>query len=216
MNRETFISYLEDPQLLNNNSIQGLTDLLNDFPYCQSARLLLTLNFYKEKHFRFDKELKTTAVFANSRKTLKKHIDRIDKPTSPVVLPDEHLEDMQKKMPEKETKPASALISATEKSKTDAEKDKAALSVDELIDEFIKNEPGMSRTGASFFSPVEAAKVSIVDKENIVSETLANIYFDQGNFEKAINIFKKLSLKFPEKSSYFAALILKVEEEQKK
>jgi len=216
MNRETFISYLKDPQLLNRNSIQGLTDLLNDFPYCQSARLLLTLNFYKEKHFRFDKELKTTAVFANNRKTLKNHIDRIDKPASPVVLPDEHPEDMQKKMPEKETKPASALRSATEKSKTDAEKDKAALSVDELIDEFIKNEPGMSRTGASFFSPVEAAKVSIVDKENIVSETLANIYFDQGNFEKAINIFKKLSLKFPEKSSYFAALILKVEEEQKK
>ena len=216
MNRETFVSYLKDPQLLNSGSIQGLTDLLNDFPYCQSARLLLTLNFYKEKHFRFDEELKTTAVFANSRKILRKHINRMDKPATRVVLPDEHVEEVQEEIPEKVTKPVSTIKSATETLKDDIEKDKAIPSVDELIDEFIKNEPGMPRPGATFFDPVEASKVSIVDEENIVSETLANIYSDQGNYEKAINIYKKLSLKFPEKSSYFAALILKAEEEIKK
>jgi len=67
----------------------------------------------------------------------------------------------------------------------------------------------------SFFSAAEASRKSVVDQENIVSETLAEIYCDQRYFEKAINIYEKLSLKYPEKSSYFAALIKKVKNEVK-
>ena len=95
-------------------------------------------------------------------------------------------------------------------------KTKNVQSVSELIDDFIKNEPSISRHKATFFNPAEAAKESVVDEENIVSETLAKIYFDQRRFQKAIAVYKKLSLKYPEKSSYFAALIEKAIEELKK
>jgi tetratricopeptide (TPR) repeat protein len=95
-------------------------------------------------------------------------------------------------------------------------KKKQDKAITELIDNFIKTEPSITRRKASFFDPVDASKESVTDEENIVSETLAAIYFDQGKYEKAIRLYKKLSLKFPEKSSYFAARIEKAVEELKK
>lgn len=95
-------------------------------------------------------------------------------------------------------------------------KKKQDKAISELIDNFIKTEPSITRRQAAFFDPVDAAKESVTDEENIVSETLADIYFGQRKFEKAIRVYKKLSLKFPEKSSYFAARIEKAVEELKK
>ncbi len=77
----------------------------------------------------------------------------------------------------------------------------------ELIDNFIKQEPRITPSKSTFYSPVNMAKKSVQEPEDIVSETLAGIYAQQGNFQKAIHLYEKLSLKFPEKSRYFAALI---------
>ena len=87
-------------------------------------------------------------------------------------------------------------------------------SENELIDQFIVAAPSITRNKVDFFDPIIKAKESITDKENIVSETLAKIYYDQGYKEKASKIYQKLSLKFPEKSSYFAAQIRKIEKEK--
>ena len=84
--------------------------------------------------------------------------------------------------------------------------------VDNLVDRFIQTDPRISKPSkAEFFSPIQMAKKSVEDNDMIVSETLARVYIDQGNIEKAIHIFRKLSLLYPDKSTYFAALILKLE-----
>ncbi|MBE0639785.1 MAG: hypothetical protein IH598_14800 [Bacteroidales bacterium] len=87
-------------------------------------------------------------------------------------------------------------------------------SKEELIDQFIENAPRIIRSKSDFFDPDEIAKSSQKDNEQIVSETLAQIYHKQGKTDKAIKIYRKLTVTNPEKSSYFAALIEKIISEQ--
>ena len=59
----------------------------------------------------------------------------------------------------------------------------------------------------SFFSATETAKKSLSENDDFITETLAKIYKEQGHFDKAINAFEKLILKFPEKNTLFASQI---------
>ena len=84
----------------------------------------------------------------------------------------------------------------------------------ELIEKFIHENPSITRPKAEFYNPISVAQNSITDQENLVSETLAQIDELQGYTEKAISIYEKLSLKYPEKSRYFAAQIERIKNSQ--
>jgi len=85
-----------------------------------------------------------------------------------------------------------------------------------LIDKFIQESPQVSPVKAAFFSPSQVGKMSLMEDETFVTETLASIYERQGDFKKAARAYKNLKLKYPEKSSYFAALQKKAEDQIKK
>lgn len=85
----------------------------------------------------------------------------------------------------------------------------------EIIDKFIQESPQISPVKTAFFSPSQMGKMSLVEDESFVTETLAKIYERQGDFKKAAKAYKNLGLKFPEKSIYFADLQKRAEEQLK-
>lgn len=77
-----------------------------------------------------------------------------------------------------------------------------------LIDNFIASEPKIGKVSKSeFYKPTAMARQSIAEDDSFATETLAKLYIKQGSYHKAIRTYEKLSLKFPEKSLYFASQI---------
>jgi hypothetical protein len=76
----------------------------------------------------------------------------------------------------------------------------------DIINKFIQEDPRIKPKDTEFYSPANMARLSETDS-GIVTETLALIHVDQGNFKDAITTYEKLMVKNPKKSSYFASQI---------
>jgi tetratricopeptide (TPR) repeat protein len=113
------------------------------------------------------------------------------------------------KTPEKSAEKETS-ISQSEPEKAIQKPDKNK--IENLINQFIKEEPSVSKPKKEFYSPTKKAKESLEESGLIYSETLANIFAVQGNFPKAIAAFEQLMLTNPEKKVYFALRIKELQE----
>ncbi len=84
----------------------------------------------------------------------------------------------------------------------------------DLIDKFISLnkilKPSISESND------DISRESILENENLMTETLAHVYLEQKKYQKAITAFTVLSLKYPEKSSFFANQIKAIKKIQNK
>ena len=328
MQKDEFYKYVEHPELLDKESIALLTELVNAFPYFQTARLLLTKALHEQKNFYFDSQLKITASYFSNRKQLHQFINgkasgnnlMESKPEATPIMYDKVEEVIVKEevapalenatpiykesfeevilennvevnieeevilelenTPEDNEESLLDILASIEKKEKEVEetiiesvfvevieneieeepKIEAPFEEEKTLDKdskhsflewlkelnrganlpqnteiqekevvkekniepkkkdiqkgiianFMKTNPVIPPPKKEFYSPVNMAKLSIMENDDLCSETLAKIYFDQGNYARAKSMFEKLSLKYPQKSVYFAARIKEI------
>ncbi len=114
------------------------------------------------------------------------------------------------KKPELKTvkkKTVSKKITPKSKPKKNLSKPKAQT---KIIEKFIKEEPRITKNSSPMNDKQDMSKESTKMREDVISESLAKIFVKQGKNGKAIDIYKKLIWKFPQKKSLFAAQIEKL------
>lgn len=310
MNRNDFLNMIEDTVIVNRQMIGEVYELIDIFPYFQSAHLLLLKGLYTNADVKFENQLRNSAIHVGDREVLywllktkktsdKDKIDiKQDSDLMKKIVSDTHqtvietaknseymINEIEKDSDEakfiekpdahnqtpvhsimiaaepdnfepagviilldEDTSPADDKVffmdpgfSLPERSdllELDLEEDKTIISSDkeinlyefdhqeknskkllqaDLIDKFIianpRIEPQKDKTDGQNY---DISRPFVEEAGGLVTETLAKIYLNQGYYSKAINIYEKLSLKFPEKSSYFASQIEKVKEYIKK
>jgi hypothetical protein len=249
MTREQMLGFMENPALLNEKTLVELKEILDEFPYFQTARLLYTRNLLNENNFRFASQLKICAIHATDRRVLyrllnpvqksRKEIESLEVSSGNAPFTGNTLEstviEKKKEQPKEyagslnydQLEPTYRLDGADSESGKSlgqlvqeineaAGKHKIIKKTEpdeKLIDRFLKDNPKISNTGPIIPEiNYDNADEDDTPTENdeFITETLARIYIKQGLYQKAINAFQKLTLKYPEKSVYFARQIEEV------
>ncbi|MBT6815200.1 MAG: hypothetical protein HOA49_02210 [Flavobacteriales bacterium] len=218
MNTERIISLIESPNLINRKDITFLEDMSIKHPSFSISHVLLAKGLLNTESVRYNQKLKKAALYSLNRKQLFRLIsqdvkkDKIVKENIPieVIKVEEEVIITPKKelkigkpleFDETEEHSFSEWLSLTKVQKINREETEEET---DLINNFIKKSPTIKIEKNKFFSATETAKSSIIENDELVTETLARVYLEQEYFEKAIESYKKLSLKYPKKSSFFA------------
>lgn len=232
---DTILRLFEDDRLLN-KEIDQVNDAIAKYPFFQQAWALKT-RFFKLKKTYTTTALQQTAIRTIDRRVLfdfletpERQLLRQQKPVQ-IQKPAEKTE--TKLLPDKsevsvvvsaDKKPAKAPeISKPEEKlnyfewiqrlkQTEKPKNKSKI---DLIDQFLKTRPKIVPKRNVEVKPPDIIEKSIVEKQMLMTETLARLYLKQKKYDKAMQAFRILSLKYPKKSSYFANQIKEIKQNLK-
>jgi hypothetical protein len=82
----------------------------------------------------------------------------------------------------------------------------------DLIDAFIEKPPSFKNNSKN---KIDLSKISLTSSDELMTETLAKVFTKQKKYKKAIQAYKILILKYPEKKSFFADKIKKINKLEK-
>ena len=177
--------YIKHPEKLDKETLPRLEKLVGDYPYFQPARLLYLRNLYLLHDAAFDRELRLIDNFLANLPEEKPHRPK------PVDASTDYMAYLM------QSEDAPDTITAVPR-----------MQHQELIDEFIGQ--GDKRivlnqdADSELQTPALPAEGENEEDEDYFTETLAKIYIKQGRYTKAMEIIRRLSLKYPKKNRYFA------------
>ena len=276
MTTSEITTLLNKPFFVNDTQTSALENVVQEFPYFQSARALYLKGLYNQNSFKYNYALKVTAAHTTDRSVLfdfitsdefttineekttasESEILEISVENSVVVAPfkieqsiidsikasgneieeneetvtvadpvfeiaKENLEigkplefsskekhSFQEWLQLAKAKPIIREENTIENeiSETDLEKQKK----NELIDKFIEANPKIPQIKPNTNASTFIFEPSKEDNSYLMTETLARVYLEQHKYQKAIQAYEILILKYPEKSSFFADRILDI------
>ena len=204
MNTSEILKYLRNPQGLNEKTLPALKRMTEEFPWFATGWILFARNLKNVDHPDFQAILKGTALRVPDRIWLKHFLNEGDQSEKVELTgnPD-HLKD--------------EYFSGEQDSNADQHAGTSKSS--RLIEHFLSGRGGFRppSEGEGNIAPSDLAEEAVRENDDIMTEKYANLLLQQSKFEKALQVFEKLSLKYPEKSIYFAARIkeIKLLSEQK-
>ena len=216
MTADQIYQFIQHPDQLNQETLPLLKELTEQYPAFESGWILYLKNLKILKDSAFEQELINGAIRIHDRRNLYLFLNqKNDEP-----MPEQS--ELDQSVPSEDSDVLN-LIFPTEYNlettdKTDETMGETARSIQNkpdkkqtLIEKFLEAQPKMPQVKVQESdSPMISEKQKELENDDFVTETLATIYAQQGYYKKAIQIFEKLSLKYPEKSTYFAAQIEKI------
>ena len=194
MTAKDIIQWIEHPELLNTSTLYELRTMVARYPYFQTLRLLYLKNLYLLHDETFGPELRKSALFIADRSKLYYLIEG-DKLTVKSARGTQPLEMQQEEEPSESR--TLSLINSFLAEMPDELSANDELTLAPATEEYVLTEDNISA------DEKEESEVAELD-DSYFTETLAKIYIKQRRYGKALEIIRKLNLKYPKKSIYFA------------
>ena len=217
MQSEQLLKLLHDPHKITSEDIAALHDLLRRYPYFQAAYTLLAKAAYDQDPLSADQAVRVAAVYATDRNHLRALLEN----TPPFSAPTPESTLVTSAPKEANIRPQASeydyinsyinTIQQQEQCKITNQKSLAQL---DSIQAFLQKNvdfrsKSLQRIPNEVFQ-VDLTQKSTVFHDDLATESLAQVLQQQGKFQRALAIYEKLVLKFPEKRTYSASLIKKL------